>query len=467
MSDNPNIGDKQIGQPVDGKIVITIGDNAKDAFLTIYHAENGGRQVTTADVSAELAAKGIRYGIDYDAISRAVESRTGVNYRIAKGLAPVDGEDGTITYHFSQFKTVAPKEDESGYVDYRDLGHIQNITIGTVIATFTPPTQGEPGINIKNVEIRQVPGRPAPYTIGKNTALSGDGLEIVATCDGHLRWESNKFVVDDVVNIKDVDASIGNLDFIGSINIRGEVLEGFKVTSKKNISISGNATGAIIECGGDLSIKLGSINSTITCHGNIDAGFCENSKITCDGTITSNSFVTCDVYCGGELHAKGSKGTILGGKYIVLQDLYANVLGSEAFTPTEVTIGDNAVLTAEKNQAVLKIGKLKEQITMADQIVEILKMKKQQLGSLPPEREEMLTNTTRSKIQYQMEISQLQKRIEEISVYLENKENLSVYVNKTIYPGTKININDFTLPFKDEYHKCRVCLGSDGIVVQV
>ena len=40
---------------VDGRLVITLGDMGRDAYLTIYNAENGGRDVTVADVRAEQA----------------------------------------------------------------------------------------------------------------------------------------------------------------------------------------------------------------------------------------------------------------------------------------------------------------------------------------------------------------------------------------------------------------------------
>lgn len=461
-----NVFDKTKGAPVDARVVITVGDSGKDAFMAIYHAENGGKPMTYEWALSELRSQGVTYGVNEDAIRRAVEDKSGANYLVAKWLAPVAGEDGTIKYLFSQVQTIAPKETENGYVDYRNLGHIQNIRKGTVIAEITLPTEGTPGKNVKGVAVPQTKGVRAPYVVGKNVTLSEDETKLIASCDGHLRWESNKFVVDDVVTIQDVDASIGNIDFIGSVIVKGNVMDGFKVSSKKDITINGNASGADIAAGGNLVIKSGSINSTIICHGDVTIGFCENSKITCDGKLTADAFIGCDVYCGGEMHATGKKGVVLGGKYIVLQDLYTNTIGSESFAPTDITIGDNAVLAAEKASALAEIEKLNQQLVFADQVIVFLATKRKELGKLPPEKEELLMNTVKSRKENSDSIEVLKKRIEEIATFLEANEVLSVYVNRTVYPGTRININNASCTVKNTYYKCKVCVDGGEIVFQ-
>ena len=459
-----NVFDKTKGAPVDAKIVITVGDSGKDAYLTIYHAENGGRPATYEQVMAELRSQGISYNVNTEAIKTAIENKNSVNYLIAKWLPPVNGEDGTIKYLFPQTQTIAPKEDENGYVDYKNLGHIHNIVEGTVIAEITLPTDGTPGKNIKGVVINQMKGARAPYVIGKGVKLSDDETKLLAACDGHLRWESNKFVVDEVVTLEDVDASIGNIDFIGSVIVRGNVMDGFRVSSKKDITINGNASGAEISAGGNLTIKSGSINSNITCHGDVTIGFCENSKITCDGKLTSDAFISCDVYCGGEMHATGRKGIILGGKYIVLQEIHAGTIGSDSFMATDITVGDNAVLAAEQTSNNAEIENLNQQLVYADQIIVFLAGKKKELGQLPPEKEELLMNTFNQRTENNARIEEIKKRNEAISVLLQSNESLSVYVSKTIFPGVKININNASYNVKNEFHKCRICVDGGEIV---
>ncbi|MBR3920665.1 MAG: DUF342 domain-containing protein, partial [Oscillospiraceae bacterium] len=288
--------------------------------------------------------------------------------------------------------------------------------------------------------------------------------QLLAACDGHLRWESNKFVVDEVVTLEDVDASIGNIDFIGSVIVRGNVMDGFRVSSKKDITINGNASGAEISAGGNLTIKSGSINSNITCHGDVSIGFCENSKITCDGKLTSDAFISCDVYCGGEMHATGRKGIILGGKYIVLQEIHAGTIGSDSFMATDITVGDNAVLAAEQTSNNAEIEALNQQLVYADQIIVFLANKKKELGQLPPEKEELLMNTFSQRTENNARIEEIKKRNEAISVLLQSNESLSVYVSKTIFPGVKININNASYNVKNEFHKCRICVDGGEIV---
>ena len=129
------------GVPVDGFVTVTVGTGNKDAFLSIYEPQNGGRTVTYEQAIAALDEKGVRHGIDFDAIKLAVKNPESVGQiRAAFWTAPVDGVDGTITYRFDKTHELAPKEDDKGFVDYKNLGLIRNILKGTVLADITMPT---------------------------------------------------------------------------------------------------------------------------------------------------------------------------------------------------------------------------------------------------------------------------------------------------------------------------------------
>ena len=264
----------------------------------------------------------------------------------------------------------------------------------------------------------------------------------------------------------DVDISTGNLEFIGDIIIRGEVKEGFKVLSKKSITIFENVTNAVIEAEGDVIIKKGCIGTTITTKGNVTLSFVENSTIRCGGNLKGDIFTTCDVECGGELIAQGSKGILMGGKYTSLQNLTANSIGTKSYGSTLVTVGNNAIMMEERKECEKKIQELQAKILNCTQIVDFLNEKKKELGSIPPEREELYQKAVKSKIMIQLEMSKKDARIKEIDKYLENKQNLSVTCKKMLYPGTKITINDFVMQVNDLYQYCKISLGEDGIKVE-
>lgn len=450
--------------PIDGKFQLDVSSDLHDVSMTLTPAYFGGKEVVVEDVMKELQNEGIVFGIDKNIINRIFSEKLYKNsYLIAKYKAPVDGVDGSISYLYEKIVEAKPKEGENGFVDYRDLGLIRNIKIGTPIAEITFPTDGEEGTDVKGQPIAQKKGKEVKPLMGDNTGLNGDGSKIIAKADGNLKYSGNKFSVETVYNMRgDVDASSGNLDFIGEIVIRGEVQEGFKVSSLKNITVYGNITGATIEAGGDVVVKKGCINSSILSHHDVTVGFCENSKINCDGNLKGDVFVVCDVYCGGELIAQGRTGALMGGKYTCLKNLTANSIGTKSYNPTNVTVGDNAIMVEEKADCEKKIKELDFKILRCTQAIDFLNEKKK-IMKIPQEKEELLSSSVKSKIMFNMEKKKHEQRIKEIDTYLENKENLSITCKKELFPGTKITINDFVFAVNDKYQYCKIYLGEDGI----
>lgn len=453
-----------VHDPVDGSFEIETTSNFSKASLKLTSAHFGGKFITAENVDKELKARGIVFGIDLNEIVRMVQKGVyGEFHPIAKWTPPEDGIDGTLTYHFEKTVETKPKEGEDGFVDYKDLGIIRNIHAGTNIGTITLPTEGTPGTDIRNTIVQQKRGVAVNVSYGDNIGLSGDGTKLLALCDGNLKYSGNKFSIDTVFNMRgNVDVATGNLEFIGDIVIRGEVMEGFKVTSNKNITIYENAVGAAIEAGGNVIIKKGCINATVIAHGSFSGDFVENSKITCDGDCKADAFITSNVHCGGELIATGKRGLLMGGKYTSLKNLTANSIGTKSYATTIVTVGDNAIMLEEKESCEKKVKEITKKMDEFTLAVDFLHAKQKE-GRLAPEREELLTSVVKMRIVANSERSKVQARINEIVKYLENKQNLSITCKKEMYPGTKITINDFVLLVNDKYQYCKIYLSDDGI----
>lgn len=451
--------------PINGKLELQVTPSSSLAEMSITPPFYGGEPVSEEMVYRELKAIGVVSGINAAAITEVISKQLCNHlYEIATWTPPVDGVGGEITYLFPKTVENKPKEDERGFVDYKDLGVIRNIKQGTIVGTISLPTEGTAGINVRGVTVAQKKGVAVVAPIGENISLSGDGTVMRAIADGNLKFSGSKFAVETVFNMRgDVDGSTGNLDFIGDIVIRGEVMEGFRVSSQKSVTVHGNVTGSTIEAGGDVTIKKGCINSKIVAHGNVYLDFIESSDITCDGDIKGDAFITSNIYCGGELTAQGKKGILMGGKYTCLKNLIANSIGTKSYAPTIVTVGDNAIMLEERAECEKRIKELDFQITRNIQDAEYLTQKQKERGTLPPERQEMLSAAVKGKIINGMEKSKVAARIVEIDKYLENKQNLSITCRKEMYPGTKVTINDFVLQVKDKYQFCKIYLGDDGI----
>ncbi|MBD5138758.1 MAG: DUF342 domain-containing protein [Ruminococcus sp.] len=452
--------------PVDSKVSVTVVSNGSEAYVTVEPPVNGGAEITANAIMHNLTEAGVTYGINEEAINKIADKKLyGERTLIAVWTPPVNGTDGTITYRYDKKVEIAPVEDEHGFVDYKNLGLVRTVHKGDIIADITLPTEGMPGTDVRGKALRQVIGKKAAYTIGTNTELSGDGTKIVALIDGNINFKNNAFVIDNVVTIAgDVDASVGNINFVGDVVVKGEVMEGFKISSNANIIVAGNVNGAQLEADGDVIIKKGCINSKVVAHGSVTINFCERSDIKCDGTLTSSNFVICDVYCG-ELCVKGNTGGLLGGKYTSLSSVELSNIGTKNYTPTMLTIGDNALLAEERDMLMKEIEKNQKSINDVTLIINFLNEKKKELRSLPEDKEKILGNACRQKILLGVEIKNLNKRVEEINITLASRQYLSVSCRGYMYPGVKIIINDAVFKADTEYVRTKIRLEEDGNIV--
>ena len=59
--------------------------------------------------------------------------------------------------------------------------------------------------------------------------VSEDKLKLISKVDGHVTLENDKVFVSNVLELVDVDASTGDINYSGSVMIKGNVLAGFSV----------------------------------------------------------------------------------------------------------------------------------------------------------------------------------------------------------------------------------------------
>lgn len=459
--------EENFNTPVDAYVDITIEADKRSAYMVIHAAKYGGEFVTPEDIEDEIEASGVVFGLeDMERIQKAVKV-IGCDHRItiANWKPPIDGENGYVEYLFNPDKVAKPTEDEHGDVDFKDLGLVTNIFRGTRIATVHEPTPGEEGYNVLGEIVEQKPGSPANVTLGNGTELSPDGHYIVAAVDGNLVFQNGSFVVNEDLNISgDVGFSTGNIDFIGNVIIGGNVFEGFKVTSKKSVTIRGAATSAEIIAGGDVTIRLGCLQSRVDCNGSFKADFCENSRIKGRGDVQANSFVGCEVFTEGKIIATG-KGIISGGSYTAMENIEASVIGSNSYIKTDITVGSNAVLTAERGKAVVRADKLEAAVEQLTKVIEILTEKQKQGEALSPKHEQMKSESLRTKIMTQNEIKKIYARMEEIDEELSHKQNISITCKKRFYPGTTIRIDAYTYTVTAVYENSKATVLDDKIVM--
>ncbi|MGE5389681.1 MAG: FapA family protein [Deltaproteobacteria bacterium] len=297
-------------------ITLNVANDAMTAYITIN--KDTYQMPGKEEVLKFLENNGIKFGIDADSVNAALDNPD-EKTMIANGRPAINGEDGSITYHYHQ-PSKKPVLLEDGSVDYYQLGFILPIRAGESVADRVWATEGKPGMTVWGDELPAKDGRNPEFKVGKGIIVSEN--KAVAEFDGALDWVNNRIQVIKAMIINgDVDFSIGNLDFMGKLIITGSVKEGFEVTADGDVEIRGGVENARVESRrGSVFIHSGVIgrgNAVIIAAKNIEARFAQGMEAEAGQNIIVNEYVLrCDLKAGDSVLIHGRKGMILGNNSI-------------------------------------------------------------------------------------------------------------------------------------------------------
>ncbi len=344
------------------KPIITIRCESSGAGASIQLSRQSKEieKLTKDEILEALHERGIVYGIDENILELLVtQPEYGEPYIIAKATAPVTGKDGYVIYHVETRRNLRPRERSDGSVDYRDMGFVQSVNKGEVLAEVFEPEKGRDGRNIYGSVLEGMYGREAEAPIGKNTAFNSEARTVVSAVDGHA-VVGPKGVIDvlDVLRISgSVDNATGNIFFGGDVIVGKDVAFGFKIVSKGNIIINGTVEGANLDAKGDITVGEG-INgmdhAKIVAGGTLRCKYIQNCSISVTGDVFADSIIFCSLECSGSVALSGKRGGIVGGKTVIAKCLEAKVLGNDKHVPTSITM---AAVGLQHNEKILGIKK--------------------------------------------------------------------------------------------------------------
>lgn len=450
-------------EKIDGSIKVVVDEKYMWAKIYKVPALNGGVEPTLQTAKTELQKCGVCFGIDWAAVESFVTSSTSDSIICAVGVEAIDGEKGSVTYTHEATSELKPKIDpETGMADYRELGRVVNIKQGELIANIKIATQGTEGIDVRNIKVKPYPGQPAKYILGQGTVLSNDGTKIFAANDGNLRWDRDRFVVDTVVSIGgNVDVSVGNIDFVGDVVIKGSVAEGF-IVKGKNITVSENVTGATLIASGNIESRAGFVFANIEAQGDVKVSFAENATIKTKGGITAKSLVNCDITAEQEIVVSGGKGVIVGGNIICYSDITATQVGSDAYAKTNINLGNTPVIIQERNELMQKYTEENTKYEKMKTVYETLTALKKQAGSLDADREGILRQAFRYVISEKPKIVRLSEQLKNYDRLIDRARSLKLHVKSRVFPGTNVKIFTSVYDTPSECGCCTFSIAQDG-----
>ena len=446
---------------------ITVRNNGLEAVLRLEPPQNGGDDLTFAELKIFLVQQGIIFGIDNEFLKLMSENpKYSMDFIIARGISHQDGENAEIIYYVEAKKAFKPKEREDGTIDFKDMGIVQEVQKGDVLCEKKPFTTGTNGTSVTGKSIAAKPGRDRAIYIGKNTNLSEDNLKLLAGLDGHVNIVGNKInVLNTFVVEGNVSAETGNINFSGNVIVKGDVSPGFSIKATGDITINGVVEAALISAGGSLMIHggfHGGVKGQLEAGADIACMFIVGGKVTAAGDLETTYIMNATVKSGGEIRLTG-KGLIRGGYIMAKSSVTANFFGHESSTAnTVIEVGNDPYIPERFKEVSAEIANYEKNISNLELGIRTL-LKLKEVGRLTPEKSAALDKTTnyieRLKTEYtevKEEYDLLKKQIEEIGYGIVN-------VKKTAYRGLKIVIGSDTLVLQIDHSHVTFTRGNDGI----
>ena len=446
-------------RPDDPYITIIVSPDQLEAYLVLYPHEEDFH--SAGDIKKELDQAGVVYGIEHRKIAELLDQvnndrKAALGEVVAKGQPAIPGKDAEILYEFSlEQPELVIIEDEFGRVDYKDIYQIDSVQEGDLVATLVPSEPPEDGTSVLGTPIVGKTGMETRVMNGKNCFFDEGDLRFYAEITGQPLLKNNKIVIVPIFTVAgDVDLSVGNINFLGSIVVNGNVNAGFSITASEDIRVLGNVEGAFLKAGGEIAIKKGFIGGDkgqISAVRHIAVKHCANGTMKCDGDILVEQYVlNSDVSCKGKLKSMTGKGCIIGGLNRAVKGIECLSLGSELGVHTNAIAGDN-YLVAEMLKKINRYLKLfNERMNKIRKGIDIFTQRLSDRSDLSSKIKE-LQKILKLLIQREQVLkSQKEKLLKRLNL----KCNAKIKVKNTVFPNVKIQVGNSVLKINDALIGC-------------
>ena len=462
-----------------GTLDIYSGEELKDEYAKIsvevskdrmtatvhYDTTRGTRLPTVEMIHEALAEKRVVYGINEDAINEGVKSAA--YFVAAEGTPPVHGENARIERKFDLGDKGKPVIGNYDKADYKNLNLFVLAKRNQILAVRIPHTEGIPGKNVYGDDVPAKNGRPVPMPVGKNTKVVEEN-KLIAAIDGQIVDKKSTIAIDPhLVMNNGINVSTGSIDFTGSVEIKGNVEQGFVVKATGDIDISGMVNGAIVE-GRNVFIK-GGVNgmnrARIKAQEDVRIAFAESADIEARRDIyISDVVLHTSLRAGKKIILEGKKGQFVGGKAESGEEIRAVCLGNSAHVITRVSVGIDPSLQGQYKETVTRYKENKKRLQQVTQMLTTLS--KMDIGKLSEDRLEQINQLTRSQFPLAGQIRRDEQTIKKLEAELVEMRHGKIKVSDTIYPGVRVSINNVQKQFLTESKHCTLTLNEETVVTE-
>jgi len=444
----------------DSMASVEVDDAEMHVYVTVIPPGEGGADLTVEAYRSLLTQHRVYHGIKEDFI---IEFADRPIYRekveLAEGTRAVNGKDAYIHYNFETDQTkIRLKEETNGRVNFKELNIIQNVVQNQPLAKKMPPEDGVDGKTVTGKILPAKSGGDIPLPVGTNVHVGDDGDTILADINGQVIVAGGKINVEPVLTVEgDVNLKTGNIIFLGTVIITGNVEDGFTVKAAGNIEVKGTVSKAELDAEGDIIIYQGingksegklragrSIWSRFIENANVEAG---NMVVVTDGIINSQVDAIKSIVC------MGKRANIMGGRLRAGEEINAKVLGnSTSGTETICEVGFDP-------HSKIELERLMELKSSSDEELENIRLDlqtlintKKQRKTLPEDKEAHLQELMERRQVLTEELNKASEGIQKVQEYMNQIQVRGrVSASTKVWPGVKIWIRDVKEDVRTEY----------------
>ncbi len=462
----------------DPLLFVEIPFDAMSARITILPPPSADKKfVTVDDLRNAMGKYNIVYGVNQNLLMEISAKITQmaadknlndmIEADIAHGTHPHPGQDSHVEYFFEKdhSHTQELTEDEEGRVNYKAGKKINNVKKGDLLVRKKPAVPGKPGRTVNGKEVPPPPPKDIVLSYGKGVLPGVDNPdEFYADEDGHVAMKEGRVTVQPVYEVKgDVDMTVGNIDFFGTVVVNGDVKDGFKINAGGDLMVRGVVEGADLQVEGNLTIGggvTGNDKAHIRCKGNAQIKYIQNATVEVSGNLgVKQSILHSKITCDHTITVAGAKGMIVGGPVIARRELTAALIGNKLATPTEIIVGEQVDLRVEILNADEELKSIQQKIDKIRKSLFHLKAEAEKKGGkFPEDKKELQTWMARALVKLTHDAKLVSQKKNELeikqAVFLKEKPIPRVNCTYKIYPGVKVMVNRAFIAFQDEQRYC-------------
>lgn len=382
-----------------------------------------------------------------------------LNFTVAAGVPPINGNDGVVEYIFETQGRNPPKRLADGRVDYKTVTSFIIVSANDLLVRRTPPTEGRGGKDVHGETLSATPGNDKTIEAGEGVAVNETNTEYKAKYNGQVICSGNIISVLPVLEIRgDVDMRVGNVLFEGAVHVSGNVLPGFNVTAE-TIFVDGIVENADLTAKTSICVKTGRKGvgkGTIKSGGDVVIGYCENGDIFSGGLVEIQKYCFNSTVYAERIYTSSKDSLLSGGFLQAFSEIRSANIGSNGTNEMTVFVGVSPTTEERAKKVQKEIDSINESLQKISDIIKKVDTTNAEVLKDPKFRKLLDTVTLFNK-----RLPLLKKKYDELmqkAVCADPK----IIVENSIKAGVKVRIGTFQIMLKNDMSRVEFFLDKEG-----